>query len=106
MSTKVIVALIAVVLVALVVVPAVAEETYCVVAVVVSYETSSLGDLEVEVVDTKGNVWAYFSDEAHIGDLVVLTVFDFEGYEDDEIIDVITVDRLNAVQMVQWLRSL
>lgn len=106
MSTKVIVALIAVVLVALVVVPAVAEETYCVVAVVVSYETSSLGDLEVEVVDTKGNVWAYFSDEAHIGDLVVLTVFDFEGYEDDEIIDVITVDRLNTVQMVQWLRSL
>ena len=64
MSTKVIVALITVVLVALVIVPAVAEETYCVVAVVVSYETSSLGDLEVEVVDTKGNVWAYFSDEA------------------------------------------
>ena len=106
MSTKVIVALITVVLVALVIVPAVAEETYCVVAVVVSYETSSLGDLEVEVVDTKGNVWAYFSDEAHIGDLVVLTVFDFEGYEDDEIVDVITVDRLDTLQMVQWLRSL
>lgn len=106
MSTKVIVALITVVLVALVIVPAVAEETYCVVAVVVSYETSSLGDLEVEVVDTKGNVWAYFSDEAHIGDLVVLTVFDFEGYEDDEIIDVTTVDRLDTLQMVQWLRSL
>lgn len=106
MSTKVIVALITVVLVALVIVPAVAEETYCVVAVVVSYKTSSLGDLEVEVVDTKGNVWAYFSDEAHIGDLVVLTVFDFEGYEDDEIVDVITVDRLDTLQMVQWLRSL
>ena len=106
MSTKVIVALITVVLVALVIVPAVAEETYCVVAVVVSYETSSLGDLEVEVVDTKGNVWAYFSDEAHIGDLVVLTVFDFEGYEDDEIIDVTTVDRFDTLQMVQWLRSL
>lgn len=105
MSTRIISALILVVLVALVVVPAVAEETYCIAAVVVSYETSSLGDLEVEVVDAEGNIWAYYTDEAHIGDLVILTVFDFEdlSFEDDEIVDVVTISRLNIHDMMQWL---
>lgn len=105
MSTKFVVALIMVVLVALVIVPAVAEETYCIAAVVVSYETSSLGDLEVEVVDAEGNIWAYYADEAHIGDLVILTVFDFEelSYEDDEIVDVVTVSRLSIHEVIQWL---
>lgn len=74
-------------------------------AVVVSYETSSFGDLEVEVVDAEGEVWVYYADEAHIGDLVILTVFDFAdlSFEDDEIVDVVTVGRLSDREMVQWL---
>lgn len=74
-------------------------------AVVVSYKISSFGDLEIEAVDAEGNVWAYFADEAHIGDLVILTVFDFEelSYEDDEIVDVVTIGRLSNHEMVQWL---
>lgn len=105
MSTKFVVALIAIVLVVLVIVPAVAEETYHIAAVIVSYETCSFGDLEVEVIDAEGNIWVYYADEAHIGDLVILTVFDFEGlnYEDDEIVDVVTVGRLDTHEMVQWL---
>ena len=75
-------------------------------AVVVSYETSSFGDLEIEAVDTEGNVWAYFADEAHIGDLVILKIFDFEelSYEDDEIVDVITVGRLSTTEMINWMK--
>jgi len=74
-------------------------------AVVTSYKTSSFGDLEVEVVDAEGNIWAYYADEAHVGDLVVLAVFDFEdlSYEDDEIVDVVTVGRLSDHEIVQWL---
>lgn len=75
-------------------------------AVVVSYETSSFGDLEIEAVDAEGNVWAYFADEAHIGDLVILEIFDFEelSYEDDEIVDVITVGRLSTTEMINWMK--
>lgn len=105
MSTKFVAAMIAVVLVTMIGVPVVAEETCCIAAVVVSYETSSFGDLEVEVVDAEGEVWAYYADEAHIGDLVILIVFDFEelSYEDDEIVDVVTVGRLTDHEIVQWL---
>lgn len=94
-----------VMLMILISVPASAENTYCIAAVVVSYETSSFGDLEIEVVDANGDTWAYFADEAHIGDLVILSVFDFEGlsYVDDEIVDVITVSRLTDHEMLQWL---
>lgn len=105
MSTKFVVALITVVLVALVVVPAVAEETCCIAAVVVSYKASSFEDLEVEVIDAEGEMWTYYADEAHVGDLVILTVFDFgaPGFEDDEIVDVANVGRLDDVEMFQWL---
>lgn len=105
MATRIISALVLVVLVTAVFLPAVAEGTYRIAAVVVSYETSSFGDLEIEVVDAEGEVWAYYADEAHVGDLVVLTVFDFgdHGFEDDEIIDVATVAHLNAKEMAQWL---
>lgn len=74
-------------------------------AVVTGYKTSSFGDLEIEVVDAEGNIWAYYADEAHIGDLVVLAVFDFEdlSYEDDEIVDIVAVGRLDTHEMVQWL---
>jgi len=74
-------------------------------AVVTGYKTSSFGNLEIEVVDAEGNIWAYYADKAHIGDLVILTVFDFEelSYEDDEIVDVVTIGRLSNHEMVQWL---
>lgn len=75
-------------------------------AVVTSYKTSSFGDLEIEAVDAEGEVWIYFADEAHIGDLVILTVFDFEdlSFEDDEIVDVITVGRLSTTEMINWMK--
>lgn len=74
-------------------------------AVVVSYETSSFGGLEIEAVDAEGNVWAYFADEAHFGDLIILEIFDFEelSFKDDEILDVITIGRLTDHEIVQWL---
>ena len=105
MFTRIISILVLIVLVTLVVVPSFAEETYCFAAVVVSYKVSSFGDLEVEVIDAKGEVWVYYADEAHIGDVVILTVFDFEelSYEDDEIVDVLIVGRLNEHAMAQWL---
>lgn len=105
MFTRIISIFVLIVLVTLVVVPSFAEETYCFAAVVVSYKVSSFGDFEVEVVDAKGEVWVYYADEAHIGDVVILTVFDFEelSYEDDEIVDVLTVGRLNEHAMAQWL---
>lgn len=105
MPTKFVVALTIVVLVALVVVPAFAEGTYHVAAVVVSYEASSFGDLEIEVVDAEGEVWAYYADEARIGDLVILTIFDFgdQGFEDDEIVDVVLVGHLDATELSRWL---
>jgi len=105
MFTRIISIFVFIVLVALVIIPAFAEETYCFAAVVVSYKVSSFGDLEVEVIDAEGEVWVYYADEAHIGDVVILTVFDFEklSYEDDEIIDVLTVGRLDEYAMTQWL---
>lgn len=101
--SKFVISVVVMVMVSLVIVPAMAEQTYRVVAVVVSYETTSFGDFEVNVIDAEGNIWAYYADEAHIGDLVILEVFDFEGYEYDEIIDVVTVSRLDDLEMVQWL---
>lgn len=88
---------------------ATAEEfTYQVDAVVVSWETTPLGDLEIEVVDEEGNLWGYFADadeDVRIGDVVTLTIFRFgeEAEEDDEIIDVIRVDHLDTLEIVQWL---
>ena len=84
------------------------ESTYQVDAVVVSWETTPWGDLEIEVVDEEGSVWGYFADldeDVHIGDVVTLTVFCFgeEAEEDDEIIDVIRVGHLDTLEMVQWL---
>jgi hypothetical protein len=81
------------------------DSVYSVAAVVVSYETTSFGDLEIEVIDANGEVWVYFADEAHFGDLVILKIFDFEelGFEDDEILDVITIGRLTDHEIVQWL---
>lgn len=85
---------------------ALADEVRSVEAVITAYSLSSFGDLEIEAVDAEGNVWAYYADEAHIGDLVILTIYDFEelSYEDDEIVDVITIGRLNAYGMINWLK--
>lgn len=84
---------------------AVAEEDVRSVAAVVTGYKNSFGDLEIEVVDAEGNIWAYYADEAHIGDLIILTIIDFgdPSFEDDEIIDVVTVARLNDKEMIQWL---
>ena len=38
------------------------ESTYEIHAVVVSYETTQWNDLEIEVVDSEGTLWAYFAD--------------------------------------------
>ena len=72
---------------------------------VVSSVGLALADDSVRSVAAEGEVWAYFADEAHIGDLVILTVFDFAdlSFEDDEIVDVVTVGRLSDREMVQWL---
>ncbi len=106
MSTRIISALVLVILVAMVVVPAVADGTYYIPAVVISYEISSFGDFEVEAIDAEGEVWGYYADEAHIGDLVVLEVFDFEELEnsDDEIVDVETITRLSVNEIVNWMK--
>ena len=81
------------------------DSVYSIAAVVVSYEATSFGDLEVKAIDAEGEEWIYYSDEVHIGDLVILTIFDFEklSYEDDEIIDVVTVSCLNNREIIQWL---
>lgn len=81
------------------------DSVYSAAAVVVSYEATSFGDLEIEVIDANGEVWVYFADEAHFGDLVILEIFDFEelNFEDDEILDVITIGRLTDHEIVQWL---
>lgn len=108
--TVILVALVAFVLVVGSVAIATAEEsTYQVDAVVVSYETTPWGDLEVEVVDEEGTVWGYFVDadeNVRIGDVVTLTIFCFgdEAEEDDEIIDVIRVDHLDTIEMIKWIR--
>lgn len=82
------------------------SSVYFVDAVVVSYETTSFGDLEIEVVDEDGNLWGYYADadeNIRIGDVVTLTVFDFGDEEDNEIIDAFVVDHLSTLEMVQWL---
>lgn len=81
------------------------DSVYSIAAVVVSYETSSLGDLKIKVIDVEGEEWVYYADEAHVGDLVILSVFDFENlsFEDDEIVDVVTVSRLTDHEIIQWL---
>ena len=82
------------------------NDVYEVDAVVVSWETTPWGDLEIEVVDEEGNVWGYFADadeDVHIGDVVTLTLFHYGDEEDDEIIDVVRVDHLDTLEMVQWL---
>lgn len=81
------------------------DSVYSIAAVIVSYETSSFGDLEIKVIDVEGEEWVYYADEAHIGDLVILSVFDFEDldFENDEIIDVVTVGRLTDREIIQWL---
>ena len=88
---------------------AVAESkgTYQVDAVVVAWEKTQWGDLEIEVVDKEGNVWGYFADvdeDVHIGDVVTLTLFAYGDEEDDEIIDVIRIDHLDTLEMIQWIR--
>lgn len=81
------------------------SSNYAIAAVVTSYKTSSFGDLEIEAVDAEGEIWVYYADEAHICDLVILEIFDFGdmSFEDDEIIDVVTIGRLTDIEMVQWL---
>ena len=94
------------VLVALVVsVTAIAEQTYKVDSVVISWNTISFNNFEIEVVDEDGNIMAYYANKIpHIGDVVTLTIFDFGDEELNEIIDVETVDRLSTLEIVEWLR--
>ena len=80
--------------------------TYEVDAVVVAWEKTHWGDLEIEVVDEEGNLWCYFvyaDEDVHIGDVVTLTVFDYGDEEENEIIDAVRVDHLNTVEMIQWI---
>lgn len=62
-------------------------------AVVVSYNPSSF---EVEVIDTEGEMWAYYADEAIVGEHVVITVLN-----NVEIIDVVRFLDVNAIQEVE-----
>ena len=87
---------------------AVAEENsvYTVNAVVVSYETTPWGDLEIEVVDEEGNLCGYYADadeDVHIGDVVTLVICDFGSEELNEIVNVIRIGHLDVHSMVQWL---
>ena len=113
MSTRKFVSIIVVaLLVFIVIVSSVAFATaegssvYSVDAVVVSWKTTSWGDLEIEVIDEEGNLWGYYADaEDHIriGDVVTLAVFVYGDEEDNEIIDAVVVDHLSTLEMVQWL---
>lgn len=83
------------------------SSVYSVDAVVVSYETTSWGDLEIEVVDEESSIYGYYADadeDVRIGDVVTLTVFVHGDEEDNEIIDAVRVDHLDTLEMVQWLR--
>lgn len=80
------------------------ESTYKVDAVVVSWETTPLGDVFVEAVDEDGDLMAWYEDSIpHIGDIFTLTVFDYGDKEEAEIIDACCVERLSVLELVQWL---
>lgn len=64
-------------------------------AVVVSCKTTPFGYLEVGVVDTEGELWFYYADEAHIGERVVIVVLN-----NIEIIDAVSFDFINSIQEV------
>ena len=83
-------------------------DTYTMPAVVTAWK--QIGDTNLYVVDctTKdGNVWSFFADgyTYRIGDVVVLTMWKCtEAEEDDEILDVMRIDHLNAVEMTAFLK--
>jgi len=82
------------------------KDTYKVDAVVIAWEKTHWGDLEIEVVDEDGNLWGYFAyadEDVHIGDVVTLTVFVYGDEEDNEIVDVERVNHLSTIEMIQWL---
>lgn len=83
------------------------DSVYSVDAVVVYFEISSFGDLEITVVDSEGDIWVYYSDEALVGDVVVLRIFNFEDLpkEDDEIVGVDVVDHLSIIDMINWIKE-
>ena len=94
----------AIVFVLTVAVHASAENTYTVDSVVVSWNITEYEDFEIEVVDEEGNIYGYYDSEMpRIGDIVTLTIFDFGNEELNEIIDAVTVDHLDTLEMVQWL---
>lgn len=76
-----------------------AEEVYMVQGTITGFELTEYGDLEVKVTDTNGTIWCYFDDEdVRLGETVFLTLFDYGDGEEDEVVDVVYIERLAPQQ--------
>lgn len=83
------------------------SDTYEVDVVVINFNVTPWGDIEVEVFDEEGNLYGYFvtaHEDVRVGDVVALTVFVYGDEENNEIVDAIRVDHLNTIEMIQWIR--
>lgn len=89
-------------------VPALAE-TYMSEAVVVEKHVVFDNEWMMTAINADGNVFSWYDDASeeywHIGDLVILEMFDTGVVETDEVLDVILIGTLSPVDMVHWLEN-
>ena len=78
-------------------------------AIVVEWEQIGETNLRVITVeDEEGNLWGFYDDEDFykIGDVVILRMCDLfdEIEEDDEVTDVMLIERLDSDGMIDWFK--
>ena len=85
------------------------EDFYELDAIVIGWER--IGDTNLRVIEClaeDGNVWSFYDDanEWHIGDRLILVMWECtEDEEDDEVVDVIWTEFLEADEMFRFLRD-